>query len=83
MHLLLAFLLVITVAFWGYFEIYVIQNIHEQLELRGIASESELLWAKAGKYLFLYLLCMLLPQFYIIMVPQKVKPYAFFRLVLY
>ena len=55
--LLLAFLLVITVAFWGYFEIYVIQNIHEQLELRGIASsESELLWAKAGKYLFFVLI---------------------------
>ena len=55
--LLLAFLLVITVAFWGYFEIYIIQNIHEQLELRGIASsESELLWAKAGKYLFFVLI---------------------------
>lgn len=55
--LLLAFLLVITVAFWGYFEIYVIQNIHEQLELRGItSSESELLWAKAGKYLFFVLI---------------------------
>ena len=55
--LLLAFLLVITVAFWGYFEIYVIQNIHEQLELRGIASsESELLWAKVGKYLFFVLM---------------------------
>ena len=55
--LLLAFLLVITVAFWGYFEIYVIQNIHEQLELRGItSSETELLWAKAGKYLFFVLI---------------------------
>lgn len=55
--LLLAFLLVITVAFWGYFEIYVIQNIHEQLQLRGItSSESELLWAKAGKYLFFVLI---------------------------
>ena len=55
--LLLAFLLVITVAFWGYFEIYVIQNIHEQLELRGItSSESELLWAKTGKYLFFVLI---------------------------
>lgn len=55
--LLLAFLLVITVAFWGYFEIYVIQNIHEQLELRGItSSESELIWAKAGKYLFFVLI---------------------------
>ena len=55
--LLLAFLLVITVAFWGYFEIYVIHSLHEQLELRGIASaDSELLWARVGKYLFFVLM---------------------------
>ena len=82
--LLLAFLLVITVAFWGYFEIYVIQNIHEQLELRGLPPQNRNYFGlKPVSTSFLYLSCMWLLLFFIIMVLQKVKPYAFSRLVLY
>ena len=53
--LLLAFLLVITVAFWGYFEIYVIQNIHEQLELRGLLPQNRN-YSGQSRYLFFVLI---------------------------
>ena len=51
--LILAFLLILTVAVFGYFEIYVIDNVFESLEKRGYAAkESSIFWVVFAKYMF-------------------------------
>lgn len=51
--LILAFLLIITVAVFGYFEIYVIDNVFESLQEKGYAdSGSSILWVVLAKYMF-------------------------------
>lgn len=51
--LILAFLLILTVAIVGYFEIYVIDNVFETLEKRGYANKSEsIFWVVLAKYMF-------------------------------
>lgn len=51
--LILAFLVIITVAVIGYFEIYVISNLFETLEGQGLAKmESSTLWITIAKYVF-------------------------------
>ena len=45
----------------------------------GITLESELLWAKAGKYLFFVLIVYVATAILHIMVLQKAKPYGFSR----
>lgn len=55
--LILAFLLIITVAVFGYFEIYVIDNLFESLEKRGYAGkDSNIYWAVFAKYMFFILM---------------------------
>jgi len=51
--LILAFLLIITVAVFGYFQIYVIQNIFDSLEAQGLAKNgADVGWIVFAKYLF-------------------------------
>lgn len=51
--LILAFLLILTVAIFGYFEIYVIDNLFESLQKRGYAKQaSSIFWVTFAKYLF-------------------------------
>jgi len=51
--LILAFLLILTVAIFGYFEIYVIDNVFESLEKRGYANKTEsIFWVVFAKYVF-------------------------------
>lgn len=51
--LILAFLLILTVAILGYFEIYVIDNVFETLEKRGYANKTaSIFWVKLAKYMF-------------------------------
>jgi membrane protein len=51
--LILAFLVIITVAVIGYFEIYVIPNLFETLEGQGLANkESSTSWITVAKYVF-------------------------------
>ena len=55
--LILAFLLIITVAVFGYFEIYVIDNLFESLEKRGYAGkDSNIFWVVFAKYMFFILM---------------------------
>ena len=51
--LILAFLLIITIAVLGYFQIYVVQEFFHVLEDRGFEVESQgLIWTDIVKYLF-------------------------------
>jgi membrane protein len=51
--LILAFLLIITIAVLGYFQIYVVQEFFHVLENRGFEVESQgLIWTDIVKYLF-------------------------------
>lgn len=51
--LILAFLLIITIAVLGYFQIYVVQKLLEAFENRGYRVESQsIFWANVAKYLF-------------------------------
>lgn len=51
--LILAFLVIITVAVIGYFEIYIIPNLFETLEGQGLAhKENSTLWITIAKYVF-------------------------------
>ncbi|MGM5470968.1 YihY/virulence factor BrkB family protein [Flavobacteriaceae bacterium LMO-SS05] len=51
--LILAFLLILTVAVFGYFEIYVIDNVFENLEEKGYANQgASLVWVVMAKYMF-------------------------------
>jgi len=51
--LILAILVILTVAFFGYFQLYVIQPIYEQFEsLDYAAQENDLFWVVFAKYLF-------------------------------
>lgn len=51
--IILAFLLIVTVAVFGYFEIYVIDNLFESLQEKGIASKgSSIIWVTLAKYMF-------------------------------
>jgi membrane protein len=51
--LILAFLLIITIAVLGYFQIYVVQEFFNVLEDRGFEVESQgLIWTDIVKYLF-------------------------------
>jgi membrane protein len=55
--LILAFLLILTVAVFGYFEIYVIDNLFESLEKRGYADkEASIFWVVFAKYMFFILM---------------------------
>jgi len=55
--LILAFLLILTVAVFGYFEIYVIDNLFESLQKKGYAEESSsIFWVVFAKYLFFVLM---------------------------
>ncbi|MFC4721337.1 YihY/virulence factor BrkB family protein [Geojedonia litorea] len=51
--LILAFLLILTVAVFGYFEIYVIDNLFESLQEKGYAqNSSSIVWVTLAKYMF-------------------------------
>ena len=50
--LILAFLLILTVAIFGYFEIYVIDNLYESLQKEGYAIGSYVIWVTLAKYVF-------------------------------
>ena len=51
--IILAFLLIVTVAVFGYFEIYVIDNVFESLKEKGYATQgSSIVWVTLAKYLF-------------------------------
>jgi len=51
--LILAFLLIITVAFFGYFEIYIIQPLFNSFEKQGITEKGTIVfWVVIARYLF-------------------------------
>ena len=51
--LILAFLLIITVAFFGYFEIYIIQPLFNSFEKQGITEKGSIVfWVIIARYLF-------------------------------
>lgn len=51
--LILAFLLIITIAVLGYFQIYVVEGLLEALETRGYETESKnVIWTDVAKYMF-------------------------------
>tara|TARA_R110002049_G_scaffold38978_2_gene120361 strand:- start:17028 stop:17969 length:942 start_codon:yes stop_codon:yes gene_type:complete len=51
--LILAFLLIFTIAVLGYFQIYVVQELFQALELRGYQVDSQsVFWAKMAQYAF-------------------------------
>ena len=50
--LILAFLLILTVAIFGYFEIYVIDNLYDSLQKKGYAIGSYVIWVTLAKYMF-------------------------------
>jgi len=55
--IILAFLLILTVAVFGYFEIYVIDNLFESLQKKGYAEESSsIFWVVLAKYMFFILM---------------------------
>lgn len=55
--IILAFLLILTVAVFGYFEIYVIDNLFESLQKKGYAEESSsIFWVILAKYMFFILM---------------------------
>ncbi len=55
--LILAFLLILTVAVFGYFEIYVIDNLFDRLQEKGIAEKgANVFWVVLAKYMFFVLM---------------------------
>jgi membrane protein len=51
--LILAFLLIITIAVLGYFQIYVVENLFDALENRGYQTDSQnVIWTDLAKYVF-------------------------------
>lgn len=51
--LILAFLLILTVAIFGYFEIYVIDNLFKNLQEKGYTERSSsIFWVTVAKYMF-------------------------------
>ena len=51
--LILAFLLIITIAVLGYFQIYVVEGVLEALETRGYETASKnIIWTDIAKYVF-------------------------------
>ena len=55
--IILAFLLILTVAVIGYFEIYVIDNVFESLQKKGYAEKSSsIFWVVLAKYMFFILM---------------------------
>ncbi len=51
--LILAFLLILTVAIFGYFEIYVIDNLFKNLQEKGYTDRnSSIFWVTIAKYMF-------------------------------
>lgn len=51
--LILAFLLIVTVAVFGYFEIYIIQPLFDKFSAEGLAQEdSSVFWIVLAKYVF-------------------------------
>ncbi|RIA10076.1 membrane protein [Flavobacteriaceae bacterium MAR_2010_72] len=51
--LILAFLLILTVAVFGYFEIYVIDNVFESLQEKGYTEQgTSVIWVVLAKYMF-------------------------------
>ncbi|MFD2914817.1 YihY/virulence factor BrkB family protein [Psychroserpens luteus] len=55
--LILAILVILTVAFFGYFQLYIIQPLYEQFEtLNYAAQENDLFWVVFIKYLFFVLM---------------------------
>lgn len=51
--LILAFLLIITIAVLGYFQIYVVEGLLDALETRGYETESQnVIWTDIAKYVF-------------------------------
>lgn len=55
--LILAFLLIITIAVLGYFQIYVVQGLMDALQDRGYKVENQsIFWAEIVKYLFFILM---------------------------
>lgn len=55
--LILAFLLILTIAVLGYFQIYVVQNLLEAFENRGYSTESQgVFWTDIVKYIFFVLM---------------------------
>ena len=70
--LILALLVILTVAVFGYFQIYVIQPLYEQFENLDYATkDSNLFWVVFAKYLFLCLWYISPRQHYITLVPRK------------
>lgn len=56
--LILAFLLILTVAFLGYFQIYVVDNILETLNENGYSTGRRTgFWASVSQYAFFVLMC--------------------------
>ena len=55
--LILALLLILTVAVFGYFEIYVIDNLFDRLQEKGIAEKgANVFWVVLAKYMFFVLM---------------------------
>ncbi|GAA4231746.1 YihY/virulence factor BrkB family protein [Postechiella marina] len=55
--LILAFLLIITIIFLGYFQIYVVQELFSVLEHRGFKVDSQsVFWANMAQYMFFVLM---------------------------
>lgn len=51
--LILAFLLIVTIAVLGYFQIYVVEGLLDALETRGYETESKnVIWTDIAKYMF-------------------------------
>lgn len=51
--LILAFLLIITIAVLGYFQIYVVESLFDALETRGYETDSQnIIWTDIAKYMF-------------------------------
>ena len=55
--IILAFLVIITVAVFGYFEIYIIQPLFDRMSGQGLTKQdSNVLWVLIAKYLFLVIM---------------------------
>jgi membrane protein len=55
--IILAFLVIITVAVFGYFEIYIIQPLFDRMSEQGLTKQdSNVLWVLIAKYLFLVIM---------------------------
>ena len=59
--IILAFLVIITVAVFGYFEIYIIQPLFDRMSEQGLTrQDSNVLWVLIAKYLFLVIMIYLI-----------------------